>query len=119
MLLTMVLLPLISSLGVLARGAQRSRVGTVAANLLQDRAELIKFNGIYSVPAPPGTDPGATTWTVSEASYNGAPITVEITVTVTSMSGVRKFLLKAFREPGTAGATPVATLELVIYEQGI
>ncbi len=114
-ILSMALLPLFLTLEVTMLSAMRSQAVTMAANLLQGRAETIKFLGIYSVGS--GSE---TTFTVVEPNYKGTPFTLQIDVSdVPGMTGVRKFVLKAFREPVAAGALPVASLEFVLYEGGL
>lgn len=115
MILSLAILPVFLGLEAAVLSARRTQLITVATSLLQDRAETIKFQGIYSV----GSSTEAT-YTTTETSYKGTPFTIQIDVSdVLGMTGVRKFVLKAFREPVTAGALPLATMEFVLYEDGV
>lgn len=125
-LLSLVIVPIYTSLTTVAMAAKVARVRASAGELLQARAEEIKSQGWGSVPG----DSGSPTVVCLE-NYLGTPFTVQETVEPTDLRVdphdplsdclVWRILLRAYRVPasGIASASPLAVLEFYFYAEGL
>lgn len=115
-ILVLALLPIFCALTATLLVLEKSTLVTVATNLLQDRAEVLKAAGYNLVPQ-------GSLWL---EKYSGRPFDiyqeVSLVETMTDSSGtvvVKKVVLVIYRHPYASGGDPVARMEFLLYAGGI
>lgn len=105
-LLSLAVIPVFYSLGLIAMSTEKSKIVTMARNLLQEEVENVKLQEYDSIASR------------TLRNFEGAPIAIEEIVSETSMPGVKKVILHAYREPMDETSYAIDSVEFLVYEGG-
>jgi len=120
LILMLAILPIFAALTASLLSLESSVAVTLATNLLQDRAEVLKAAGYYLVAVDPGNPVRVL------ENYEGHPFDILEEVSfVSTMTGsegaslVKKVILTIYRHPYQEGDRSLARWEFLLYEGGI